>query len=114
VKGDKTQEIWRGNVPEGEYKNVTIEVEKVIGILKEKREETEIKLPSQKLRISKNFQINTDTFTTFTYDLTVISTGSPQSGERYILKPQVDQSGASQKPIEPKGKGKKEVPNGKK
>jgi len=35
VQGDKTQEIWRGNVPEGEYKNVTIEVEKVLGILKE-------------------------------------------------------------------------------
>ncbi len=114
IQGDKTQEIWRGNVPEGEYKNVTIEVEKVLGILKETGEDINIKLPSQKLHISKRFQVSADKFTTFTYDLTVISTGSPQTGEKYILKPQVNQSGAEQKPIEPDGKGKKEAPNDKK
>jgi hypothetical protein len=114
VQGDRTQEIWRGDVPEGEYKNVTIEVEKVSGVLEETGGDIEIKLPSQKLHVSKRFQVNADGFTTFTYDLTVISTGSPQSGEKYILKPQVDQSRAEQKPIESKGEGKKEGPNGKK
>ena len=111
VQGEKTQEIWRGNVPEGEYTNVTIEVTDVHGILKETGEEVEIKLPSQKLHVSKHFQVSTDELTTFTYDLTVIATGSPQSGIKYILKPQVDQSGAEQKPFEPKGKGKKKDSN---
>ncbi len=114
VQGDKTQEIWRGNVPEGEYKNVSIEVAEVHGILKETGEEVEIKLPSQKLHVSKRFQVSSDKLTTFTYDLTVIAAGSPQSGIKYILKPQVDQSGANQKLIEPKGKGKKEGSSSKK
>ena len=114
VQGDKTQEIWRGNVPEGEYKNVSIKVADVHGILKETGEEVEIKLPSNKLHISKRFQVSTDKITTFTYDLTVVAAGSPQSGIKYILKPQVDQSGAGQKPIESKGKEKKEGSNSKK
>jgi hypothetical protein len=114
VQGDKTQEIWRGNVPNGEYKNVTIEVADVHGILKETGEEVEIKLPSQKLHVSKRFQVSTDKLTTFTYDLTVVAAGSPHSGIKYILKPQVDQSSAEQKPIEPKEKGKKEDSNRKK
>ena len=98
VPGDETQEIWRGNIPEGEYNKVFIEVSDVRGILKESGEEVEIKLPSHKLHISKQFQVATDTVTSFTYDLTVIAAGSSQSGIKYILKPQVDQSGAEQKP----------------
>jgi len=108
LPGDKAQQIWRGDVPEGEYTNVSIQVSDVRGILKETGQEVEIKLPSQKLHISKRFQVSADKLTTFTYDLTVVAAGSPQSGIKYILKPQVDQSGADHKPIEPKGKAKKE------
>jgi hypothetical protein len=103
VQGDKTQEIWRGNIPEGEYNQVTIEVSEVTGILAETGEEVEIKLPSQKLHISRSFNVSADDLTAFTYDLTVIAAGSPQSGIKYILKPQADQSGASYSPIESKG-----------
>jgi len=106
IKGDKTQEIWRGDIPEGEYTNITIEVSDVRGILKETGDEIEIKLPSQKLHISKHFIISADDLTTFTYDLTVVATGSEQSGIKYILKPQIDQSGADHKPIYSKGSGK--------
>jgi hypothetical protein len=83
----------------------------VRGILKETGEEVEIKLPSQKLHISKQFQVANDTVTSFTYDLTVIAVGNSQSGIKYILKPQVEQSGADQKPIENKGKSKEEGKN---
>lgn len=99
VQGDKTQEIWRGDIPEGEYTKISIEVTEVIGILKETGDTIEIKLPSQKLHISKSFSVITDDLTTFTYDLTVVAAGSSQSGIRYILKPQVDQSGADYKPM---------------
>jgi hypothetical protein len=50
----------------------------------------------------------------------VVAAGSPQSGSKYILKPQVDQSGASHKPVEPGGKDRngndkdKEITPGKK
>jgi hypothetical protein len=113
VQGEKTQEIWRGSIPEGEYTNVSIQVSDVRGILKETGEEVEIKLPSQKLRISKRFQVSADTLTTFTYDLTVVTAGSPKDTFKYILKPQVDQSGAENKPIEPQNRAKKEKSNNK-
>jgi hypothetical protein len=99
VQGEKTQEIWRGNIPEGEYNQVSIEVSDVTGILKDNVEEVEIKLPGQKLHISDSFSVNINDLTTFTYDLTVIAAGNDQSGIKYILKPQADQSGASYKPI---------------
>ena len=111
VQGDKTQEIWRGNIPEGQYAKVFIQVADVHGILKETGEEVEIKLPSQKLQISKQFQVTTDTVTSFTYDLTVVAAGSSKSGIKYILKPQVDQSGAGSKAIEGKGRGPDKVDN---
>ena len=88
VKGDKTQQIWRGNIPEGEYTKVVIHVDYVTGVLKATGETVEVKLPSQKLQISKPFQITSGTVTSFTYDLTVVSTGNQQSGIKYILKPQ--------------------------
>jgi len=106
VQGGLTEQIWRGDVPEGQYTKVVVHVADVRGILKETGQEIEIKLPSQKLNIAKKFQVTADTVTSFTYDLTVIATGSPQSGIDYILKPQVDQSGADHKPGEPGGKAK--------
>lgn len=106
VPGDKTQEIWRGNIPTGRYGRVFVYVIDVRGVLKENGETVEIKLPSQKLHISKTFQVTADTVTSFTYDLTVLATGNAQSGIKYILQPQADQSGADSKPKENKGKGK--------
>ena len=98
VQGDRTQQIWRGNVPEGQYSKVFIYVSDVRGVLKETEQAVEVKLPSQKLHMSKPFQVTADTVTSFTYDLTVVARGSPQSGIKYLLKPQIDQSGADHKP----------------
>jgi hypothetical protein len=93
LPGDETQEIWRGNVPEGEYTKVFIQVADVTGILKETGQTVEVILPSQKLQISISFQITAGSVTSFTYDLTVVATGNQQSGIKYILKPQVGESG---------------------
>lgn len=98
VQGDRTQQIWRGNVPEGQYTKVFIHVTSVRGVLKETGQAVEVKLPSHKLHLSKPFQVTADTVTSFTYDLTVVARGSPQSGIKYLLKPQIGQSGADHKP----------------
>lgn len=108
LPGDKTQEIWRGNVPEGQYTQVFIHVTDVRGVLKETGQAVEVKLPSQKLQMSIPFEVTADTVTSFTYDLTVVAAGSPQSGIKYILKPQIGQSGAEHKPSDAKGKGRKQ------
>jgi hypothetical protein len=81
LPGDKAQEVWRGNVPEGQYTKVFIEVTSVRGVLKQTGQTVDVKLPSRKLQISKPFQITADTVTSFTYDLTVFATGSG----KYIL-----------------------------
>ncbi len=106
LPGEKTQELWRGNIPEGEYSKVVIYVSRVYGVLKATGEVLDIKLPSNKLQISKVFQISAGNITSFTYDLTVVKTGNARNGGKYILKPQAGESGAIQEPVSSKGKGK--------
>ena len=89
----QAQGIWRGDVPEGEYIKVVLEISQVSGVLLGSGEEIEIKLPSSKLQISKPFQVESSEVTNFVYDLTVVKAG--QNGQ-YILKPQIGQSGADQ------------------
>jgi hypothetical protein len=118
LQGNRAQEIWRGDIPEGEYGKVFLEVSEVSGILVESGKEIEIKLPSGKLQISKPFKVESDKLTNFVYDLTVVKAGN--SGQ-YILKPQVGQSGSDQEffKVEPKekplynGKSKDESGNNK-
>jgi hypothetical protein len=93
LQGNRAQEVWRGDVPEGEYSKVFLEVSQVSGILWDSGKEVEIKLPSGKLQISKPFRVESGEVTNFVYDLTVVKAG--ESG-RYILKPQIGQSGADQ------------------
>ncbi len=99
LPGDKTQELWRGNIPEGEYTKVVMYVTQVRGTLKATGQTIEIKLPSNKLQMPKPFQVSAGNVTSFTYDLTVVKTGNARNGGKYLLKPQVADSGASQKPI---------------
>lgn len=93
LQGNRAREIWRGDVPEGEYSKVFLEVSQVSGLLWNSGEEVEIKLPSGKLQISKPFKVESGEVTNFVYDLTVVKAG--KSGQ-YILKPQIGQSGADQ------------------
>ena len=102
LQGNLAQEIWRGDVPGGQYGKVFLEVSQVTGILLETEEEIEIKLPSGKLQISKQFNVESGEVTNFVYDLTIVKAG--KSGQ-YILKPQVGQSGTDQDfiKVEPEG-----------
>ena len=109
LPGEKTQELWRGDVPEGQYTKVFIYVTKVRGILKATGGAVEVKLPSSKLQISKPFQISAGAVTSFTYDLTVVKSGNAHGGGKYLLKPQIGESGASQKPDGGKGNGQERL-----
>jgi hypothetical protein len=95
LQGEESQQIWRGNISEGMYTKVFIYVTDVTGILNESESEpVELKLPSGKLHLSIPFQVSIDTVTRFTYDLTVVATGSSQNGPKYILRPVIGESGA--------------------
>lgn len=103
LPGEKAQEIWRGNIPEGQFTKVSIYVAHIEGILIETNDLTNVKLPSERLQISKPFEVKVDTLVSFVYDVTVVRAG--QSGQ-YIIKPQLDQSGADQPftEVSPEGK----------
>jgi hypothetical protein len=108
----KTQQLWQGNIPEGQYSAVVIYVSEVQGLLKASGNSLNIKLPSNKLQITKVFEVEQNITTSFVYDLTVVKAGNAKNGEKYLLKPQIDTSGATQSPQSEQtpdtGKGKPE------
>jgi len=92
LPGLNAQEVWSGNLLEGQYNKVFIYIDNVSGMIN--GEPGEVKLPSGKLHISKPFAITADELVVnFVYDVTVIEAG--ESG-KYILLPQANQSGANQ------------------
>jgi hypothetical protein len=99
LPGDVVQEVWRGLVPVGEYKQVFIYVDNVTGTLDATGQITEIKLPSSKLHMSVPFTVSDDAVTGFTYDLTVFATSNVKN-VKYILKPQIGESGTTKTPRE--------------
>jgi hypothetical protein len=98
LPGGKTQELWQGNIPEGNYSEAAIYVSKVQGTLKANGATIEIKVPGNKLELVQPFQVSSNNTTSFTYDLTVVKAGNAQGGGKYLLKPQVTQSRTSLTP----------------
>ena len=97
LEGPKALVIWSGYVDPGEYTKVFIYVDNVTGILvaPAEGETIDVKLPSEKLQISTPFTISSDSdsVVNFVYDITVVKAG--ESG-KYILQPQIAQSGTNQ------------------
>ena len=102
LQGDNATAIWSGNITAGDYNKVFIYVDNVTGVLKGDGT-ANVKLPSNKLQISKPFTVNETGEVNFVYDITVVKAG--KSG-KYILKPQIAQSGADQPFNEVPRKGK--------
>jgi hypothetical protein len=100
LQGDIAQQVWRGEVPAGDYKAVLVHVSAVEGVLASSGESADVVLPSDRLRISMDFSVSADEPTDFVFDITVHRTGSAGGGERYILSPQASESGVNQ-PIQP-------------
>lgn len=90
LQGDNAQEIWRGNIPQGQYTKVFIYIDNISGILANESGTASIALPSNKLQFSKPFNVG-DSIVSFIYDVTVFQTGQ---SNQYTLKPQIAQSGA--------------------
>ena len=127
LQGLNATVVWTAALPVGTYNKAFIYVDSVEGALKSVPPTTTttttatpvtVKLPGGKLQMSKTFEITAGSVTNFVYDITVIEAG--QSG-KYILNPQVAQSGADQefnevdregKPVQSggQGQGKRDQP----
>jgi hypothetical protein len=94
LPGEKTQEIWRGSIPEGSYSKIFVYISEVKGILNSTKEEISLKLPSGKLQLSYTFQVTETDITNFVFDMTIVKTGQVDNG-KYLLKPQASESGAT-------------------
>ena len=106
LEGDNASTIWSGNLTAGNYTKVFIYVDRAWGILSGKNasDTVEVKIPSNKLQISKPFTVSNASLTAFVYDVTVISTGNNQSGVDYNIEPQIAKSGSDQPYVEVKTK----------
>ncbi len=97
LTGDNATEIWSGTLSDGKYTKVFLYVTNVTGTLNGDGpgEPADVKLPSDKLQISKPFTISSASgqVVDFVFDITVIEAG--QSG-KYNLLPQIAQSGPGQ------------------
>jgi len=107
LQGDLAQELWRGEVPEGDYTAVLVQVSSVEGILAASGESADVILPSDKLRVTADFSVGGDEPTSFVFDITVHRTGYGTPA-RYILSPQADESGVNRpiQKVEPQGNTK--------
>jgi len=86
-------EIWSGNLTEGWYTMVFLDVEYATGVLNATGAHVDVRAPSETLKINKPFAVTNTTQTTFVFDISVVSAG--QSGQ-YNLKPVIGKSGAGQ------------------
>jgi hypothetical protein len=98
LEGDNATLLWSGTLLDGDYTKVFIYVTTVAGTLKNgdgNGESADVKLPSNKLQISKPFTISSENgqVVDFVFDITVIEAG--KSG-KYNLLPQIAESGPDQ------------------
>ena len=91
LQGEQFQEIWRGNVPAGQYSHVRVYMREVKGKLESTGQIVDVNLPGSKVHILKPFEITVDMVTRFTFDITVVST---DNNGTYILKLQIGETGA--------------------
>jgi len=89
LQGANATLLQNMSVPAGEYEKVFVHVEDVNGTLKT-GEEVNVKLPSEKLHLNKDFTVDSESNVEFVFDITVFEAGN--SG-KYILKPVAGESG---------------------
>jgi len=93
LQGLNATEIWSGNLTEGLYTMVRIDVGNVTGVLNATGAHVDVKAPSETLKIRRLFVVTNTSQITFVFDISVVSAG--QSGQ-YNLKPVIGKSGAGQ------------------
>ncbi|MFB6296123.1 MAG: DUF4382 domain-containing protein [Halobacteriales archaeon] len=89
LQGDNATLLSEFDVPEGSYSKVFVHVSEVEGTL-ENGESVNVKLPSEKLQLTKGFTVEANESVDFVFDITVFKAGN--SG-KYILKPVISESG---------------------
>jgi len=95
LRGEQYQEIWRGHVPAGKYTHVRIYVSEVKGELESTGQTIDMNVPGGIVYMLIPFEVTFDTITMYICDITVVG---PNDDGTYILKLEINESGAWQEP----------------
>ncbi|OYR42463.1 hypothetical protein DJ82_02430 [Halorubrum sp. Ib24] len=87
--------VFDGEIPAGSYEKIELSVSAVEGIVD--GGEVDVKLPSEKLRITNGFEVTPDEPVSFVFDINVVKRG-PNNG--YILKPVISGSGVAGRDVD--------------
>lgn len=89
VIGDVAEPVFEGELEEGTYAKVELHVDSVDATLTE-GESADVKVPSEKLQLTTEFEVVADEPLEFVYDINVVKKGR---GTAYNLLPVIDGSG---------------------
>ena len=90
VQGQQFQEIWRGDVPAGQYSRLRVYVTETRGNLKSTGQSIDVRVPGNVVHLQTPFEVTDDTLTIYTFDITVVGIGDDGT---YMLKLNINESG---------------------
>ncbi|MDY6770415.1 MAG: DUF4382 domain-containing protein [Candidatus Nanohaloarchaea archaeon] len=88
VIGMNATSIVNASLPAGNYSKIELHVTQAVGIVN--GSQVSVKVPSEKLQITKSFEISPNTTTSFVFDIHVVKRGRAGG---YILRPVITASG---------------------
>lgn len=98
LKGAKAKSLVNTSLETGNYSKIELYASDVDGVVD--GSEVEVKIPSEKLQITKPFTVKPNTTTSFVFDIQVVLRGNQRNNQGYILKPVISQSGIAGEEVE--------------
>jgi len=89
LQGDLAQQVWRGDIPQGQYTEIFLYITDASGILDNTGGMINIVITGNRLHLDMPFEVSDAPLTEFVYDITVIAA----SGGGYNLQPVKGESG---------------------
>lgn len=98
VRNLSAQSLINTSLASGNYSKIELYSERINASVD--GEDVELKIPPEKLMITKPFEIRPNATTSFVFDIQVVLRGNEQNNQGYILKPVISESGVAGEDIE--------------
>jgi hypothetical protein len=98
VKNLSAESLINTSLPVGNYSKIELYSERINASAD--GEDVEVKIPPEKLMITKPFEIRPNSTTSFVFDIQVVLRGNQQNNQGYILKPVISDSGVAGEDVE--------------
>ena len=98
LRGASAESLINTSLSVGNYSKIELYVEDVNASVD--NESVEVKVPPEKLMITKPFEIRPNETTSFVFDIQVTLRGNEQNNQGYILRPVISESGVAGEDVE--------------